>query len=359
MKAGCKNIGHTPVRCSQAECAYERCPTCERAIGKHECSGCEHRDVKASYRCESCNQPSEDLVAACVNLRGGNTDRIYPADVRYLEYCENCNKENPRYVTATGYCASCEPVKPRLGVVCPDCANRLQHYCVQCNKPVDDRNESMTCVSCMMEKSFAAVKHSVNHHRICQECTRTGPVNSTGVCKECYKKRGVRSFYLTRPYATKCKTCDEPASTDKGYCRQCDKQLINCVKCSTPTVRPKMTCGHHDYNCCACGNKFSPKDMTEVTCPYCIEFSKREKRCAKCDGTLDKEGEYLSSGLCDNCHEATVDELTCRRCGTEKGWDICPKCFPEKYPCMMCEKNVVHSTQFVCTDCDNKRNEQR
>ena len=315
--------------------------------------------MQASFRCESCNRVSDDLVKACVNLRGGSSERMYPHHIHYEERCENCGAQDPKWVTALGYCNSCEPVTPRIGVICPACASRHQHYCSNCSKPVEEHMESMLCVGCTSEKSFTPVKHSVNHNRICRDCSRTGPVNSTGVCKDCFRKESVRGFYLTRPYHTKCKTCDEPATTDKGYCTQCAKSLINCVKCSTPVVRPKMTCNHHDYDCSACGNKFSPADMTEITCKYCITYSKREKRCAKCDDKLDTEATYISSGICDDCYEGAVHNLRCRRCGCAKGDAICHSCFSQKFPCMMCEKNIVHSTQFVCTECTNKRDEQR
>lgn len=347
------------MRCSQVECSHYRCTSCDRNIDTHTCSSCEHRDVQASFRCESCNRPSEDLVKACVNLRGDGSGRLYPHHINYVERCENCAAENPKWVTPLGYCNACEPTTPRVGVICPACANRHQHYCSNCSKPVEEHMENMLCVGCSMEVTYAPVKHSANHHRICRDCSRTGPVNSAGICKDCFREERVRGFYLTRPYYTKCKTCDEPATTDKGYCKQCSKSLINCVKCSTPVIRPKMTCGHHDYKCCACGNQFSPKDMTDITCDYCVTYGKREKRCAKCDVNLDVEASYLSSGICDNCYEKTVHELRCRRCGVTKGYDICPDCFSKKYPCMMCEKNIVHSTQFVCTECNNKRDEQR
>jgi len=54
--------------------------------------------VQASFRCESCNRVSDDLVKACVNLRGGSSERMYPHHIHYVERCENCGAQDPKWV---------------------------------------------------------------------------------------------------------------------------------------------------------------------------------------------------------------------------------------------------------------------
>lgn len=300
---------------------------------------------------------SDNLVKAVLKLKTPAVDRLMPYNKLYRDTCDNCGAVDPKWTTENGLCRSCAPESIREGTVCPTCANRKQHYCIKCSKPVEGHSPTMMCIGCSCEKDFVPLKHSVNHHRICRQCTRTGPVNNAGFCRECYRNEEVKSFYLTRPYYTKCKTCDEPSTTDLGYCKECAKNTRNCVKCSTPVLKPGLMCDHHKYNCTACRNKFDPKDMTEITCLYCIEYSKREGKCSKCDSELGREGHYIAAGICDECYESTVHELKCRRCGTTSGYDVCPDCYNEKYVCMDCEKNVVHSTEFICRECKNKRDE--
>lgn len=321
------------------------------------CEPCEHREPNARFRCESCEKVSENLVRAVLKLKTPAVDRLLPYNKLYRDICDNCGAVDPKWITEQGFCNGCDVESIRDGIVCPTCANRKQHYCLKCHEPVEDRQENMLCIGCSCEEGFVPLKHSVNHHRICRECTRTGPVNNLGLCRQCYKDGKVKLFYDAAPYYTKCKTCDEPASSDSGYCKKCSKRTMDCVKCRTPVLKPELLCKHHSYNCCACGNKFPPTDMTELTCPHCIDYAKKTHKCAKCDAELGREQNYLASGICNECHDAVLDETTCRRCGTTKGNDVCHNCYGQKFPCMDCEKNMVHSTEFICRECKNKREE--
>lgn len=319
-----------------------------------------HREVNAKARCESCDKQSDYLVSACIGLKSPVEDRMYTYHIGYAPTCPNCEAPDPRYLTYSGYCNACDPVVKRAGVVCPSCANTKQHYCGKCLRPIESRNESMMCVHCTEAEKFTPVKLTERHsrNRMCVTCSKMGPVNEAGKCETCFIKANVNALYFGGMNGDKCKTCDEPA-TKEGYCEHCSQSTVDCLKCRNPVIKPGNMCGDHRYTCIACRQPYDPDEMDQLTCKNCVQYSKAERRCAKCDSELDVEAQYTASGVCDECYESSVDSLVCRRCGITKGYEICPDCYPEKFPCMVCEKNMVHAAIFMCVECENKRYDER
>lgn len=316
------------------------------------CSACE-TGKRGTTNCEKCQIPSSHLVKACIRLPLPNLIKIYKGETAYQEWCSNCMSETAAWQTMGGECSDCinRASSIRIGSVCPDCADDSQHYCCECDVPVETLLPSLKCVSCDAVSDFQEQASTGSSIRLskCKSCNSSRVLDSNGWCRDCFRKKKLDLFYKSHAYMVKCKTCGNPA--EKGvYCKNCSIRYADCVECEAAIRKPAMTCHDHRYTCTACGDKYDPDGYDSLTCDKCKAYTKEHKECPKCHSIVE-EGLFMGSGLCNDCYEDVMEEIVCRRCEKTKGYTVCPECWNQSYLCARCKEVKVHAIEFVCTTC--------
>lgn len=304
--------------------------------------------------CEKCHKESPNLVKVCTELEAipSPENRIYPDQAGYRKVCRNCAHPDAEWQSTTGYCSECIPPTIRVGHLCPTCAGKVKYFCCNCQKRVEHLLPSLRCVGCDASQGFQASSVFPPTMNKCTECGNRATVNSSGMCKNCFKEKNVEKFYLSHGYLAKCRTCDDPQYSIKGYCISCANELDDCIECRAPVPKWKLACNLHARTCKGCGESFEiSNDVRQIACNECLKKSQRFKICSGCGEGISKEDHLASTGFCGTCYESAVNSEICRRCDTTEGYVICPTCEPKRFLCKRCHKEKVPSDEYVCGNC--------